>query len=294
MNIAHLGRLGALLRAVRRRLRLAWALDTVQLLAPVVAVVALVLVGSAWITPLPMLGSIPGDRIALVIAAAALVAVIVLAIVLRLPDRTVARAADRGLRTNDAFSTALEISADHVPFGDRVRERAVRLASGGNAREAVVLPWRRRSVVLAAALAPIVIALAVTTNPQDNRQAEDERNQAAIAAAVQELEETADELAEHPESTEALERLEELTEALEQTNDPARAEELLREAAAELDQARDPETLAERAATQGLESSVASEPLPGSDASSGASEQFEQMADELDSMSPEQMDAAAE
>ena len=33
MNVSDLGRLGALLRAVRRRLRLAWALDTVQLLA---------------------------------------------------------------------------------------------------------------------------------------------------------------------------------------------------------------------------------------------------------------------
>ncbi len=187
MDVSDLGRLGALLRAVRRRLRLAWALDTVQLLAPVIAVAALVLVGLAWITPLSTRWSIPGDRIALVIAVAALAAVVVLALVLRLPDRIVARAADRGLRTKDAFSTALEVPSDVVPFGDRIRERAVRLAGGRRAREAVALPWRRRSVVFAAALAPIVVALAVTTSPQDDRKAEDQRSRAAIDAAAEEL-----------------------------------------------------------------------------------------------------------
>ena len=169
MNLSDLGLLGPLLRAVRRRLRLAWALDTVQLLAPVIAVVALVLVGSAWITPLSTFGSFPGDRIALILAVAALITVVVLALVLRLPDRIVARAADRGLRTKDAFSTALEIPADIVPFGERIRERAVQLAGGGNARQAVALPWHPRSVMFAAALAPIVVALAVTTSPADDR-----------------------------------------------------------------------------------------------------------------------------
>lgn len=290
MNLSDLGRLGVLLRAIRRRLRLAWALDTVQLLAPVVAVTALVLVGLSWITP----WSVPGERVALVIAIAAVVLVVVFALALRLPDRIVARAADRGLRTKDAFSTALEIPADIVPFGDKIRERAVRLASGSRARDAVTLPWRRRPVVLAAALTPIVLALALTTSPQDDRRAEDERNRAAIDDAIDEIDDASEEISERPEATEALEQLDELTGELAQTNDPAEAEELLREAAAELDRGRDPEALAERAATQGLESSVASEPLPGSDSSTGASEQFEQLAGELDAMTPEEMAAAAE
>jgi hypothetical protein len=295
VNVADLGRLGALLRAVRRRLRLAWALDTVQLLAPVVAVAALVLVGWAWITPRSWSwGEIPGERIAVGIAIAVLVVIVVLALAFRLPDPLVARAADRGLRTKDAFSTALEVPSDVPLFGDKIRERAVRLASGGSAKGAVALSWRRRPVVVAAALAPVIVALAFTTNPHDKERAEEAEHRAVIDAAVDELEETADELAERPESAEALERLEELMQQLDQTNDPAEAEELLREAAAELDQARDPETLAERAATQGLESSVASEPMPGTDPSAGASEQFEQLADELDSMTPAEMEAAAD
>ena len=81
VNVSDLGRLGALLRAVRRRLRLAWALDTVQLLAPVVAVAALVLVGWAWITPRSWSwAAIPGERIAVGIAVAVLVVIVVLAL----------------------------------------------------------------------------------------------------------------------------------------------------------------------------------------------------------------------
>ena len=125
VNVADLGRLGALLRAVRRRLRLAWALDTVQLLAPVVAVAALGLVGWAWITARSWSwGEIPGERIAVGIAIAVLVVIVVLALAFRLPDPVVARAADRGLRTKDAFSTALEVPADVPLFGDKIRERA--------------------------------------------------------------------------------------------------------------------------------------------------------------------------
>src|SRR5262245_24088804 len=100
MRLSDLGRLGALLRAVRRRMRVAWALDTLQLLAPVVSVAALALVGWAWVVPRSWFGSIPGERISVVVAIGALATVAILALVLRLPDRVVARAADRGLRTH--------------------------------------------------------------------------------------------------------------------------------------------------------------------------------------------------
>ena len=180
MKVSELGRLGELLRAVRRRLRLAWALDTVQLLAPVVAVSGVVLVGLSWIIP----WSVPGERIALGVAVGVPVLVIALSLVLRLPDRIVARAADRGLRTKDAFSTALEIPVGAAPFGDRVAARAVRLAGASRARDAVALPWRRRPVAFAVALTPIVLALAVTTSPGDDQRAERACLRACVPACV--------------------------------------------------------------------------------------------------------------
>ena len=63
--------------------------------------------------------------------------------------RVVARAADRGLRTKDAFSTALEVPADVPPFGDKIREPRVRsrerrLREGRGGASLAAPPGRRR------------------------------------------------------------------------------------------------------------------------------------------------------
>ncbi len=94
----------ALLAAVRRRLRLAWAVATAELVAPLVAGVALVLVivgrFRPWSWPEPAALGVAGASVALLVLAV---------LALRVPLTVAARAADRGLSTGDAFFTALEL-----------------------------------------------------------------------------------------------------------------------------------------------------------------------------------------
>lgn len=291
MNARELGRLAELLRAVRRRLRLAWALDLLQRLAPLLAAVALVLVALGWIGP--WVGSVSGEPLAIFIAAGAVVVVVIAALVMRLPERLVARAADRGLRTKDAFATALEMSADVEPFGPRIRERAIAFASAASAKQAVGLPWRPRPVVAAAALLPAIVALAAFTSPQDTERAEQRRAAARIEEAEMTVAAEADELRDDPAAAEAVERLDSLVDELARTEELDEASELLRAAAEELDRAQDAAALAERAATQGLERSVGSEPLPGAQAGTPAAEQFDQLAAGLEEMSAAEQAALA-
>src|SRR5688500_18834400 len=145
MKLGELGGLGALLRGVRRRARTAWALETVQVVAPVVAVAALLLVAAGWVLPWRWT-----DWTAVGIAVAVVVAVAVAAVVVRLPDLVVARIADRGLATRDAFATALEVPADVEHFGARIRERAVALSSGARPKDAVPYRWHGRALALTA------------------------------------------------------------------------------------------------------------------------------------------------
>jgi len=128
MIVTELGRLASLVRSVRRRVRAVWALETVQALAPIVAVTALVLVAAGWLLPAEWTGWTAWmEWAALAVTAATLVTIGVVASTVRLPDLTVARVADRGLSTRDAFATALEF-ADVEPFGPRIRARAIALA----------------------------------------------------------------------------------------------------------------------------------------------------------------------
>src|SRR5688500_12873791 len=95
---------GPLLLAVRRRLRLAWALATGQLFAPLLAVLLVLLVVVARLRPWTW-----PEPVALVLGAIALPALVAAALLLRVSPVVAARAADRGLETGDAFSTALEL-----------------------------------------------------------------------------------------------------------------------------------------------------------------------------------------
>ena len=87
------------------------------------------------------------------------------AVVVRLPDLVVARIADRGLRTRDAFATALEVPADVEHFGARIRTRAVELSAGARPKDAVRYRWRRRSLAITAIVVPAAIALARRPQP---------------------------------------------------------------------------------------------------------------------------------
>ena len=139
--------IGPLLLAVGRRLRLAWALATGQLFAPLLGLLLLLLVLMArlrpWTWPEPT---------ALVLGAVAAPVLVAAALLLRVSPAVAARAADRGLETGDAFSTALELDSGRLPDGplaERVQARAAMLASGRRAADAVRLRlgrdgWRSR------------------------------------------------------------------------------------------------------------------------------------------------------
>ncbi|MEZ5216645.1 MAG: hypothetical protein R2715_08655 [Ilumatobacteraceae bacterium] len=184
-------RVRALLDAVRRRLRLAWAVATLQAFAPMVLVsaVALVLLGrfwerASWAEP---------AAIGIVVGFVLLVAVAALAV--RIDQRLAARAADRGLQTKDAFTSALVLEHAPEPFGTMIRDRADHVAAGATSKDAIPVRLHRRPLVLAAVLGPLALVLGVISNPQDEARRQRAAERAAIAEVADELDARAEELA---------------------------------------------------------------------------------------------------
>ena len=173
-----------LLLSVRRRLRVAWAVATAQLLAPVVAAIALLLVLLGRLTDLPW-----AEPAALWLAVGAALAVALYALLRPVGDPVVARAADRGLRTGDAFATSLELdgaAGDSVDdeFRRRVHERAGRLAEHADPAAAVRYRWYRRPTAATAVLAPAALLLALVANPQDAARAQRAQDRERIEATA--------------------------------------------------------------------------------------------------------------
>ena len=255
-----------LLTAVRRRLRVAWAVATAQLVAPLVAAIALVLLVVARFTDLPW-----AEPAALWLAAGVAIALVGYAVFRPVTDVVAARAADRGLGTGDAFATALELDgaagdATDTDFHRRVLERAGRLAADADPSAAVRYRWYRRPTAATAILAPAALVLALVANPQDAAREQRARDRERIEATADVLRAEAERLAEQPGGEEAARRLEELADELDHTDDLDRAEELADEAAAELrDQVGD-NLLGEKAASEGLSHSLEHNPLPGAQA----------------------------
>ena len=185
-----------LLTAVRRRLRLAWGLATAELVAPVVAGIALVLVVVGrlrpWSWPEPA-------ALALAVGGAAALALAVVA--LRIPPMVAARAADRGLATGDAFFTALEL--EHRgrvdgPFPERVRARAGRLAVSSRPADAVPVRMHGRRLGVVVVLGLAAVGLAVPANSQDGVRRRQAAERQAIAEEAAKLRDAAAELRQTP------------------------------------------------------------------------------------------------
>src|ERR687898_367288 len=105
-----------------------WPISALILAAVALAALALVLAGRMrpWAWP---------ERAALVMVGLVVLGVALLALVVRIPPLLAARAADRGLRTGDAFAAALELAETPGVLPERVRGRAAALASGTRARD---------------------------------------------------------------------------------------------------------------------------------------------------------------
>ncbi|MTA13058.1 MAG: hypothetical protein F2534_10700, partial [Actinobacteria bacterium] len=278
-----------LLDSVAGRLRLAWGSEMVQWAAPIVATVALGLVVAGWFLPIGWL-----EWAALALALAAVVAVLVTAIAVRIPTLVAARAADRGLATHDAFAAALQFAGHDDAFAGRITRRADHLAAGARAVDAVPLRFHRNRTLAAGTLAVVAVVLAMVPNPQDERRRERAAEAAAVEQLADELRADADELATRGETAQAAaERLRQLADELARTDSLTRAEELALDAAAEMSAGVPDDLLSQKAATQGLERSLSTNPLaPG--APTGVADQLAALADQLDGLDPDELAALAD
>ena len=254
-----------LLASVRRRLRVAWAVATADIVVPVALAVAAGLVVLArfrpWIWPEP---------VAWLLLASVLVTIGGTALVLRVPMTVAARAADRGLATDDAFATALEVG-EH-PFAGRVHARAASLAAGRRGADAVPLPIRPRRVAVSALLALAVAAFVVVPNPQDGVRARAAAADEALDAEADAVEEAAVALRTDagPTAEAAAARLEALAEELRQAEGLEEGQAALDRAAAELAAGIEPGFLAQKAAVVGLGRSLEAAPLSAGGTGSAA------------------------
>lgn len=282
----------ALLVAVRRRLRWAWALATAQWMAPVVALAALAVVAAGWLRPWAW-----PEPAALVLAGLALVGVVVGALVVRIPLLLAARAADRGLGTRDAFVASLELADEQGLFPERVRRRAAALASGVRAKDAVPLQRQPRRLLVAAVLTAGAFGLAWLPNPQDTARERRAAEQRVLENEAERLREAAAALGETPTAGKAeraaAEELRELAEKLERAGSLDDGLDEVAKALADLEAAIPADLLATKAAVTGLERSLQSQPLPGTTATS-AGEQLRELAAALAELPPEDRAALAE
>lgn len=281
-----------LLHAVRRRLRVAWALATMQVVAPLVATAALALVLAGRVVDFPA-----SDVAALWVAIAAVIGIGIYAAVCKVPAMLVARAADRGLGTRDAFATSLEFAGHTDEFAQRVERRADELASVSTARAAVPYRWRRRPTGLTLVIAPAALVLALMANPQDAKRHDRERDRARVAATAEVVRAEAERIAQLPEASDAAARLEELAAQLENADSLEEAQELIDQAVAELRELVGDDLLARKAATEGLQRSLENSPLPGTASSErdrSVAEQLDALAGQLPEMTASEREAAAQ
>lgn len=285
--------LPAFLARVRRRLRGLWLVSTLVWFAPVVAgaAAALVAVGRVrpWSWPEPA---------AIVVTGAAAVAILVAALVLRVPDSIAARAIDRGLGSRDGIATAVEVEPEQGPFATLVHERAQAVASEADLRRALPLRLAPRRLAAGGALGALALIGGVVGNPQDDVRRQRAAEQAAIAAAAEDVEDAAVALAERmepeAEADAVVAELEALAAALEAAKTLDQARDLLDRAEAALQAGLTPESLARKAAVSGLERSITAMPLPGADPADTAAAQLDAAADALAGLDEADQAALAE
>lgn len=280
-----------LLNRVRRRLRWTWVLATTAWVGPFVLAAALGVVLLGWLRPWAW-----PEPTALVLVLATPVVVAGLAVLVRISTLLAARAADRGMRTRDAFAAAVELADEPGDLPDRVRARAATLASGATARDAVPRPRvPRRRLVGVSSLAVLTVMAAWLPNPRDDERAERAALDKQLAAEGEVLREAAEELrtSEDPAAEDAAAKLEELAKDLEDAESMEEARRVLQEMEAELEGQMPPDWLAQKAATKGLDRSLEASPL--SPATTGsAEEQLTAAAEQLDEMTPEERAELAE
>ncbi|MFN0091505.1 MAG: hypothetical protein ACKVWR_14755, partial [Acidimicrobiales bacterium] len=255
-----------LLKRARRRLRVVWAAATAQAAAPLVAAAALTLVALGWAAPVAW--AAPAAAMLPLLAAAA---VLLVAVVFPIPDRLAARAADRGAGAGDVFATALELGGRDDMLASLVRSRAADAARAVDVRRAFPLRLQGRRLAATGVLVLCAAALAATAGPQEAARRRQEAEQAVLDREAAQLRADASALrADAVRSVDALQvearraaadRLEALAQELERSGSLRAGQEALGRARAELSASLSPGYLSEKAAAQGLERSLAAQPL---------------------------------
>lgn len=280
----------AFLAALRRRLRWVWATATAQWAAPAVALVALALVAVGRVRPWAW--PEPG---AAAVVVGSLVVLGVAALAIRIPTALVARAADRGLSTKDAFASALEVDEGH-PFHDSVVARAERVAFGRKPAEAAPVAVRRRRLLVAVLVLAGAAGLAFAPNHQDDVRTRLAIEKQAVKNEAARLKKLAERIAKDPRSSaeerEVAKKLDSLARELAKTASLSKAQQAIDKAAGDLASRIDGNVLSQKAAVKGLDRSVQASPLAAG-LSGGAAEQLAALAKQLGQLTPEQRAALA-
>jgi hypothetical protein len=274
------------LNRIRRRMRMAWMWATAQLFAPYVGLLLVVLLAVDRLTPFEhgLLG------------AAALLGFSVVILVLgsltfRISDWDASRAAERGLGARDVLTTALEFTNPEEGVHRMIQQQADHVAANARARVAIPINTDRarlRQFGLATALAVLIALLP----PLGSAPALSSDVAAAIEAEAEQIEDIAEAVAEADVDTsdEIVAELERLVEELRQAQTLEEAQERLEDAETRLEGRLDPGFLTQKAAVQGLARDLALRPLTDG-APLDAASQLEQLADDLDTLSDQELRA---
>src|SRR5205085_4359882 len=139
-------------------------------------------------------------------------------------------------------------------LADHVRARAVDLAAGRRATEAVPLRVRPRRLLVVAALASSAVVLAVVANHQDDVRHREAAEQRALKAEAGHLGKAADDLkkdAQSPGQEAVARQLQELARALAAAENLQEGRAAIDQAARDLAAGLSPDLLAQKAAAQG-------------------------------------------
>ena len=260
--------------SVRRRLRLGWAAATAQWGAPWLFAGAALLLVLGWIRPWAWT-----DRASLGIVAVVGVGLLIRAATMRIALMTAALAADRRLGSGSVFATALEVRGDTAPglFGARVLARAEEFASTADVRTAIPVRAQPRRMAVGALAGVAALGLAFGPNPQDEVRARHRRLRTqlqSVATPIRRAANLALLQARSPLQQRVAQRLLSTAETLERAASLKAARAELQVSANALRLLNGPESLAAKAATVGLERSLATRPLIDEGADLGAVDQL--------------------
>lgn len=277
------------LRRIRARMRLAWLSATAQRCAPYLGVGIVITLAVDWLTAFEQ-----GLLVSASLAGLFGLALFVRAATFRITPWDASRAAERGLRARDAFTTALEFNDPGDGVHRLIQDRADWLARESRVSDAIPIRpdgSRLRQLGMAATLALVIGLLP----PLGSTPAMSSDLDAALDEEADRIERIAEavEEADVETSHDIVAELESLAQQLRDAETLEQALQSLQEAESRLGEQVDPDFLSQKTAVQGLARDLALRPL-AEDAPLDATSQFQELANGLDSLSEPERAALAD